>query len=89
MLIPRYTKQFEKDIKRVEKRGKSIDKIKIVIRKLINEEPLESNYKDHKLSGNYQGRRECHIEPDWLLIYKLEDINIIFERTGSHSDLFK
>ena len=55
---------------------------------LIDEKPLEVKFRDHKLTGNYKDRRECHIEPDWLLIYKLESQIIIFERTGTHSDLF-
>ena len=71
------------------KRGKQGDKIKAVMRTLINEEPLETKYKDHKLISNYKGRRECHIEPDWLLIYKQTTEEIIFERTGTHADLFK
>jgi mRNA interferase YafQ len=89
MLKPAYTKQFERDLKKILKRGKKGNKIKAVIRKLVNEDPLEPRYRDHKLVGNYQGRRECHIEPDWLLIYKTTSEEIIFERTGSHSDLFK
>ena len=89
MLIPSYSKQFDKDIKRLQKRGKSWEKIKTIIKILINEEFLPERCRDHKLIGNYKGRRECHIEPDWLLIYKVEDPEITFERTGSHSDLFK
>ena len=89
MRIPSYTKQFAKDIKRMEKRGKSPEKIKRVIKKLVNEERLDANYKDHKLMGSYKGRLECHIEPDWLLIYKITGSEIIFERTGTHSDLFE
>ena len=73
----------------MEKRGKVLSKIKKVIRKLVYEERLEAKFKDHKLVGNYKGRRECHIESDWLLIYKLIDVDIVFERTGSHSDLFE
>lgn len=89
MRFPFYTKQFAKDLKKMEKRGKALSKIKKAIKKLVNEERLEAKYKDHKLVGNYKGRRECHIESDWLLIYKLIDAEIIFERTGSHSDLFE
>lgn len=87
---PSYTKRFEKDIKTMKKRGKNINKLKEIITKLVNEEMLEAKYKDHKLIGNYNNRRECHIESDWLLIYKLiaQDEIIIFERTGTHSDLF-
>ena len=71
------------------KRGKSREKIKEVLKKLVSEEQLDTCYKDHKLIGNYKNRRECHIEPDWLLIYKKIKSEIIFERTGTHSDLFE
>ena len=73
----------------MEKQGKSIEKIKTIIKKLIEEGNLDAKLKDHKLIGNYKGRRECHVEPNWLLIYKIKDTEIIFERTGSHSDLFE
>ncbi len=56
--------------------------------RLINLEPLDIRYRDHKLTGNFKDHRECHLEPDWLLIYKIDDEKIVFERTGSHSDLF-
>lgn len=65
-----YTKQFEKDVKKLTKRGKNMGKLKTVISKLLNKEKLEPRYKDYQLIGNYKERRECHIEPDWLLIYK-------------------
>ncbi|MBA4696042.1 MAG: type II toxin-antitoxin system YafQ family toxin [Legionella sp.] len=83
------TKQFERDIKKSKKRGKDLTKIFNVMRKLLNQEKLLIKNRDHLLTGDYNGRRECHIDPDWLLIYKLESISIIFERTGSHSDLFR
>ena len=89
MLKPTYNRQFEKDLKKMLKRGKASDKIKLVIQKLVREEPLEVRYRDHKLVGNYKGRRECHVEPDWLLIYKVTAEEIILERTGTHSDLFE
>lgn len=89
MRRPSFTKQFRKDLKRMQKRGKVSDKLKRVMTILIDEEALEPRYRDHVLVGSYRGRRECHIEPDWLLIYKLEGDEIIFERTGTHSDLFK
>ena len=89
MLTPSYAKQFERDIKLMRKRGKDLEKLKPVIRRLIAGEPLDAPHRDHKLIGNWQGRRECHIEPDWLLIYKLESERIVFERTVSHSDLFQ
>jgi len=89
MLRPAYTKQFNIDLKRMIKRGKDKNRIKSILLSLINENQLETKFKDHKLFGNFQNRRECHIEPDWLLIYKVETERIVFERTGSHSDLFK
>ena len=89
MLTPVYTRQFERDLKRIKKRDKKIEKLKIVLRSLIEGEELDFIHQDHKLIGNWLGRRECHIESDWLLIYKLEENRIIFERTGSHSDLFR
>ena len=89
MLKPAYTIQFQKDLKRIKKRGEKIEKLKSIIIQLVNQKPLDERYRDHKLIGTYKGRRECHIEPDWLLIYKTMDEDIIFERTGSHSDLFK
>ena len=89
MLTPAYTRQFERDIKRLKKRGKNLDKLKIIISSLVDEEPLDPIHRDHKLIGNWKGRRECHIESDWLLNYKTELERIIFERTGTHSDLFQ
>lgn len=89
MRKPSFTRQFEKDLKRMEKRGKELQKLKEVMNLLIEEEPLAERYRDHPLIGNYKGRRECHLEPNWLLIYKLAGETIIFERTGTHSDLFE
>ena len=89
MRIPVYTGQFERDIKRVRKRGKNLEKFKIIARALIGGKKLDPLHRDHQLVGSYAGRRECHIEADCLLIYKLEEDRIIFERTGSHTDLFK
>jgi len=89
MLTPVYTRQFEKDIKRIKKRGKNPEKLKIILRSLISEEPLDPLHRDHQLVGNWKGRRECHIESDWLLIYKIEADRIIFERSGTHADLFQ
>ena len=89
MLAPSYTKQFGKDLKKMLNRGKPKKKVKEVLKKLINEEQLDARFKDHKLIGNYRDRRECHIETDWLLIYKKTRGEISFERTGTHSDLFE
>jgi len=89
MLTPVYTRQFERDVKRLRRRGKDLEKLKAVVRSLLAEEPLDPLRRHHKLVGSYQGRRECHIEPDWLLIYKREESAIIFERSGTHADLFR
>ena len=84
-----YTKQLSKDLKKPQKRGKDLDKFKIIARTLVRGEDLDAIHGDHRLLGTYAGRRECHIESDWLLIYKTIEDTIIFERMGSHSDLFK
>ena len=89
MLTPVYTRQFERDLKRSERRGKNLEKFKIVVRTLLEDRPLDPIHRDHKLTGNYAGRRDCHIESDWLIIYKKVRKQIIFERMGTHSDLFK
>ena len=89
MLTPVYTRQFEKDVKRMGKRGKNMEKLKIIVRAIVDEEPIDPIHRDRKLLGDWQGRRECHIESDWLLIYKQEENTVIFERTGTHADLFK
>jgi mRNA interferase YafQ len=88
MFTPVYTKQFARDVKKVRKRGKNLDKFKIIAETLLSGETLDELHRDHKLLGNYLGRRECHIESDWLLIYKIIKKQMVFERMGSHSDLF-
>ena len=84
------TARFSKDLKRVEKRGYKIDLLTTVIKKLAAGEPLDAKYRDHPLKGNYENCRECHITPDWLLIYEIFDKELILylTRTGTHSDLF-
>ncbi len=89
MLTIYYSTQFKKDFKRAKKQQKDLSKLQTVIEILVNEEPLDLRYKDHQLVGNWKNHRECHIEPDWLLIYRIFDANLYLERTGSHSDLFK
>ena len=86
MLSPVYKNKFEKDLKRVLKRGKSTNKIKTVMKMIMQGEPLPQKYCDHQLKGDYTDCRECHIEPDWLLIYMVYNDEVIFVRTGSHSD---
>ena len=88
MLNPVRAKQFKKDYKLAKNRGKSMKKLIDIMDKLVKEEPLEQKHRDHNLTGNYVGCRECHVEPDWLLIYNTTDIDIYFIRTGTHSDLF-
>lgn len=85
------TKQFKKDLKLIQKRGYDIQKMTDVIKKLAAGESLPESNHDHSLSGNFNGCRECHIEPDWLLIYEIAQENLILylTRTGTHSDLFK
>ncbi len=83
------TNQFEKDFDRMIRRGKDKDSILQIMQKLLNQERLDPAYRDHKLTGPLVGRRECHIEPDWLLLYIKKNDRIIFERTGTHSDLFR
>jgi mRNA interferase YafQ len=89
MLTLKTTNRFDKELIQAVKSGKDITKIREVIKKLVKGETLEKKYKDHKLKGKFKNRRECHIEPDWLLIYKIEGDTIFFERTGSPSELFK
>lgn len=90
MLEISVTHQFMKDLKVAKKRGLDIDKLNEVVRLIAEEQTLPDKNKDHKLVGNYVGCRECHIQPDWLLIYTVEkSVNILnLLRTGSHSDLF-
>lgn len=85
----KYQKAFEKDVKRSKKRGKDINKLKNIIALLCNDLPLLPQFKDHALIGNYINHRECHIESDWLLIYKKQEQTLFLVRNGSHADLFK
>lgn len=88
MLKPIHLRLFEKEVVRAKKRGKDIEKLKEVMRLLISETSLPAKNRNHKLKGDYTGYWECHIEPDWLLVYKKTETHVIFARTGSHSDLF-
>lgn len=84
------TSRFKKDLKLVQSRGYNISLISDIINKLANGETLEAKNRDHDLQGNWKGYRECHIQPDWLLIYKIDndDLILYLTRTGTHSDLF-
>lgn len=87
----KFTNQFKKDLKLAKKQGKNIDKLYSVVENLANGEPLDAKFRDHELIGNYKGCRECHIEPDWLLVYEIFDdvLVLMLNRTGTHSDLFR
>jgi len=85
----RRTSQFKKDVKRMKKRGEDLGKLKGVLEKIASGQELEPIHRDHVLIGQYKGTRECHIEPDWLLIYEKAESEVVLIRTGTHSDLFK
>ena len=82
--------QFKKDLKLAAKRGLKIEKLRDVVNTLARQESLDEKYRDHGLTGDYRGFRECHIEPDWLLVYRTneKELELFLFRTGSHADLF-
>ena len=84
-----YTNRFKKDYKKLKGQNKNIEKLKTVINVLFKGEILDDKYRDHKLSGKYNQCRDCHIEPDWILIYKISSDELILYRTGTHADLFE
>ena len=86
-----FTTQFKKDLKLAKKQNKDLDKLFSVIEVLARGETLPPQYRDHDLSGNYKGTRECHVDPDWLLIYEIQDnvLVLMLYRLGTHSELFK
>jgi len=84
-----YTTQFKRDFKRIQKQNKEIGKLRAVIEKLVERQMLEPKHRDHQLCGRWEGHRDCHIEPDWVLIYRIAADDLYLERTGSHAELFK
>ena len=88
MLTPVRSTQFKRDVKRAEKQGKDLTKLRAVLAALIRQEPLAAQQRDHPLRGIWKGYRETHIEPDWLLIYRIEGNELHLVRIGSYSDLF-
>jgi len=88
-LTIRRTKRFKRDIKRVLRGGKEIEKILGIINILSKGQTLPPECKDHPLMGEYKGKCDCHIEPDWILIYSSRNNELVLYRTGSHSELFK
>ena len=87
----KFTTQFKKDLKLAKKQKKNLDLLFDVVDKLANGKKLDSKFRDHDLSGDYAGTRECHIEPDWLLVYEIRDdvLVLMLYRLGTHSELFK
>ncbi len=83
------TSQFKRDLKRIKKLGKDLNKLKEVVSAIANGEVLQERHRDHALNGNWSGSRDCHIEPDWILIYRADGEFLFLERTGSHGDLFR
>ena len=88
MLTSVQSGRFRRDVKRVEKRGKDMDKLKLVLTMLLEQESLPARYADHPLKGNRKGFRDLHIEPDWLLLYRIDAAELQLARTGTHADLF-
>ena len=88
MRLIRRDTQFKRDVKRIQKRGNDMEKLKLVIHNLVCAEKLPVKNRDHQLKGFLKDCRECHIEPDWLLIYRIEGSELCLIRTGSHADLF-
>lgn len=89
MLDTIYTISFKKDYKKVKKQGKDLNIINSIIYNLSHRISLDKKYKDHLLVGNYKNKRECHLLPNWLLVYEIDNNNLVLHRTGSHSELFK
>ena len=87
----KFTSQFKKDLKLAKKQNKDLDKLFEVVNILADGGTLDAKYRDHDLSGDYKGTRECHIEPDWLLVYEIKDevLVLMLYRLGTHSELFK
>jgi mRNA interferase YafQ len=89
MRSPSYSSQFHRDVKRLQKRGKDLEKLKVPIELLLAGHTLPPQYKDHPLKLNWAGYRDAHIEPDWVLIYSTSNEKVHLERTGTHEELFE
>jgi mRNA interferase YafQ len=87
-LLIRQSSGFRRDIKRLRRQGVDLARLELVVSALVEQELLEERYRDHALVGNWHGFRECHLQPDWLLIYRIENNELQLARTGSHSELF-
>lgn len=89
MLTPVRSAQFKRDVRKAAKRGKDLRKLRMLLGSLIQREPLPGRYRNHPLRGAWGGYREAHLEPDWLVIYRVRGDELQLARTGSHSDLFR
>ncbi len=87
-LTIRQSTRFRRDVKRLQRQRRALSKLERVIEVLVAQEPLAEQCRDHALAGNWKGFRECHVQPDWLLIYRSEDEELQLARTGSHAELF-
>jgi mRNA interferase YafQ len=88
MRTPVLEAKFRRDVKLAQRRGKDMSKLRAAISLLIEDKPLPLRMKDHPLSGDWEHHRDCHLEPDWLLLYKIDGDDLYLVRTGSHADLF-
>lgn len=90
MLTLVYTRKMKRDVRRMQKRGKNMDKLAHVLKLLVAQQSLPAQFRDHQLTGSLKDFRECHIEPNWLLMYQISDGNLVLtaSATGTHSDLF-
>ena len=88
-LVPNPTTRFERDVKRMRKRGADMERFRAVVEVLCSRRPLPAEFRDHALSGAWKGCRDCHVAPDWVLIYERIENNLILYRTGTHSDVFE
>jgi mRNA interferase YafQ len=89
MRTPSYSTQFQRDVKRLQKRGKNLEKLKRLIELLLARDDLPPQYKDHPLKHGWAGYRDAHVEPDWVLVYSTTENSVHFERTGTHEELFE
>ena len=89
MLTPVRSSQFKRDVRRAKARGKDLAKLRALLTSLIQQEPLSAGHRDHPLRGIWKGYREAHLEPDWLVICRVEGAELHLVRTGTHSDLFR
>jgi mRNA interferase YafQ len=87
-LSPRQSSRFRRDVKRLMRQGVDLARLEAVVAILVTQRLLDERHRDHALIGNWKGYRECHIEPDWLLIYRIADDELQLVRTGSHAELF-